>query len=216
MIRAYHFVGDTLRDGRTVPADGEWLVHDGYAVMCESGLHASIRPSDALKYSPGNVLCLVECDDIVDEANDKIVCRRRRIVARFDATDLLQKYARKCALSVIHLWGAPAVVQKYLETGDESIRAAAREAARAAAREAAWAAARDAAWAAREAARDAARDAAWAAAWAAREAAWAAAWDAAGDPAWGAARDAAWAAAWDAYQFNFDEMVEAEFARRMT
>jgi hypothetical protein len=58
----------------------------------------------------------------------------------------------------------PAIVREYLETLDESKRAAAWDAARAAARDAAW----DAAW-------DAARAAAWAAACdAARAAAWSA------------------------------------------
>ena len=37
----YHFVGSTLRDGRPVPPDGEWLVHDGPVEMCASGLHAA-------------------------------------------------------------------------------------------------------------------------------------------------------------------------------
>ena len=103
MIRAYHFVGDTLRDGRPVPPDGEWLIHDGPAVMCKSGLHASRHPFDALLYAPGNVLCLVDCDDVVDEHSDKLLCRRRRIVARFDASRLLREFAADCAESVLHL-----------------------------------------------------------------------------------------------------------------
>ena len=143
MIRAYHFVGKKLRDGRPVPADGEWLVHEGPAVLCKSGLHASRHPFDALQCAPGGVLCLVECDDIVDEQEDKLVCRRRRIVARFDATDLLREFARICALSVIDKWKAPKVVRDYLETGDESLRDAAWRASAAA-----WAAAWDAEWAA--------------------------------------------------------------------
>jgi hypothetical protein len=69
---------------------------------------------------------------------------------------MLRYFARTQAMSVAHLWDAPDVVAEFLMTGDESIRAAARDAARAAARAAAWAAARDAA-------RDAARAAAWAA-----------------------------------------------------
>ena len=141
-ILAYHFVGNTLRDGRPIPADGEWLVHDGAVVMCKTGLHASRDPFDALQYAPGATLCLVECDDIVSEDKDKIVCRRRRIVRRIDATSLLWSFARQCALSVAHLWDMPAVVREYLETGDEKKRAAARAAAGAAARDAAWAAAR--------------------------------------------------------------------------
>jgi len=162
-IRAYHFVGDELRDGRPVPPVGEWLVHDGPMVMCKSGLHASRHPFDALTYAPGPILCLVDCDEIAAEDADKLVCRRRRIVARFDATTILRAFARRCALEVIHLWQAPQVVRNYL-TGDDSLRAAAWAAA--------WAAASDAA---RYAAWDAAWDAAMAAAWGA----WGAAWDAA-------------------------------------
>ena len=152
MTRAYHFVADILRDGRPVPPDGEWLTHDGPCVMCESGLHASEHPYDALQYAPGPILCLVEIEDEVARQDDKLLCRRRKIIARFDATDTMRAFCRWCALSVIHLWDAPQVVREYLEMGDESKRHAARAAAWAAARPAAW----DAAW---DAARDTARDA---------------------------------------------------------
>ncbi|RWG33993.1 hypothetical protein [Mesorhizobium sp.] len=192
-IAAWHFTGKTLRDGRPIPADGEWLIHDGpEVVMCETGLHASRRIIDALQYAPGPTVCRVTCRRIVDEnKNDKLVCWERRIDWRIENSDeLLRSFARKAALSVIHLWDAPAIVKQYLETGDESIR------------DAAWAAARDAAWAA---ARDAARDAAWAAAW---DAAWAAAWAAARDAAWAAARAAAWAAAWAAKLSEFNILLE--------
>jgi hypothetical protein len=214
MIRAYHFVSKTLRDGSPIPPDGEWLEFTGNLRMCESGLHASRCPWDALKYAPDATLCLVDCDGDIIEQDDKLVCARRRIVARFDATGILRKHARDSALSVIHLWAAPAIVREYLETCDDSKRAAAWsaawDAARAAgeaARDAAGAAAWDAARAAGEAARAAARDAAWAAA---QAAAWAAgaARDAAGEAAWTAARDAAWTAA----RSRFVDAVEAKFS----
>ncbi len=180
-IEAWHFCADTLRDGRPIPPDGEWLVHDGDVIPCKSGLHASIRLIDALEYAPGSTLCRVILrGDIQQHNNDKIVGRERQIVWRIDATAVLREFARKCALDVIHLWEAPDVVRKYLETGDESLRAAAWDAARDAARDAVSAAARDAA-----------RAAAWAAASAAARAA-------ASDAAWAAAGDAARAAAWDA------------------
>jgi hypothetical protein len=176
--------------------------------MCETGLHASRRVIDALQYAPGPTICRVTCRRIVDEhKNDKLVCWERRIDWRIEnADDLLRAFARKAALSVIHLWDAPAIVKQYLETGDESIRAAAWAAARDAARAAAWDAARDAAWAAawaaaRAAAWAAARDAAWAAA---RAAAWAAAWAAARAAAWDAAR----AAARDAKLAEFNAILE--------
>lgn len=174
-IRAFHFVGDTLLDGRPVPADGVWLEHDGPIAICVSGLHASRRPWHALAYAPGPVLCEVEVEGVEAEHDDKLVARRRRIVRRVDLTDDLRAFARQCALDVIHLWEAPDVVRRYLETGDESLRAAARDAA--------WDVTRDVAT----------DDAAWAAAWAAVRAA------ARGDAAWDdAAWYVAWAAAWDA------------------
>ena len=157
MIRAWHFVGDRLRDGRAVPKDGVWLEHAGEIRICESGLHASRDPFDALQYAQGPILCLVDCDGDIAEESDKLVCRRRRIVQRLDATEGLRYFARMQALSVVHLWDAPDVVMDYLMTGDDRLRAAAwaaaSDAARAAARAAAWAAA----WAA---AMDAAMDAA--------------------------------------------------------
>jgi hypothetical protein len=158
-MKAWHFVGETLRDGRPVPADGEWLEHDGELVMCKSGLHASVRLIDALKYAPGATICRVELDGEIVEDDDKVVAMRRRIVWRVDGDGLLREFARWCALQVIHLWNAPDVVREYLETGNEDLRAAA------------WAAAWDAAW-------DAAGDAAWDAAGAA-----------AGAAAWGAANE---------------------------
>jgi hypothetical protein len=188
-MRAWHFVGETLRDGSPVPKDGVWLKHTGDLEICETGLHWSREPFDALQYAPGPTLCLVDVRGEIIEQNDKGCSTERRIVARMDATEILRYFSRMQALSVIHLWDAPDVVCDYLMTGEESLRAAAwaaaRDAAGAAARAAAWAAARDAAGAA-------ARDAAWAAA---RDAAGAAAWDAARDAAWDAARAAAGAAA---------------------
>jgi hypothetical protein len=193
---AWHFVGATLRDGKPIPADGEWLKHEGDVIMCATGLHASRRLIDALQYAPGSTICRVAVRGIEDEhTDDKLVARERVILWRVEnADDILRAFARKAALSVIHLWDAPDVVRQYLETGDESLRAAARAAAWAAA----WDAARAAAW-------DAARAAAWDAAWdAARDAAWAAARAA----AWAAARDAAWAAAWDAALNDFNTVLE--------
>ena len=179
MIRAWHFVGDILRDGRPVPKDGQWLEHEGPIALCESGLHASRSPFDALRYAPGPVLCLVECDGVEDEESDKVVCRRRRIIARRDMTEYLRWFARSQGLSVVHLWEAPDVVLDWLMTGDKGLRraaeaaaayAAAAAAAYAAAEAAAYAAAAAAAAAAATATRVAAYNAAYAAANAAADA----------------------------------------------
>ena len=151
----WHFIkGDKLRDGTTAPADGEWLEFSGPLKMCESGLHFSLQPFDALQYAPGETLCLVEYGGKVIMGDDKGVCSRRRIIARMDATKLLRYFARQQAISVLDHWTQepPQGVLDYL-MGDDAARDAARDAACAAARDAA----KDAAWAA---ARDAARDAA--------------------------------------------------------
>lgn len=126
----YHFVGDTLRDGRPVPKDGEWLEHEGRLILYFAGLHASEHPLDALKYAPGNTLCLVELggEDLI-RGDDKVCARKRKIIARFDATSLLRRFAADQALSVRHLWKMPDVVKDYLETLDESNRKSARKAA---------------------------------------------------------------------------------------
>jgi hypothetical protein len=184
----YHFTGDRLRNGDPIPKKRTWLVFDGAPVPCQCGLHASPDPFDALKYAPGSKLHQVHLGGTIvphGKPVDKFAGQKRKIIASIDATDIMRLFARRVALDVIHLWNAPPIVREFLETGDESKRAAA------------WAAA----WAA-------ARDAAWAAAWAAaRDAAQAAARDA----AWDAVQAAAWAAAQLKYRGWFNEMCISAF-----
>lgn len=196
-ILAWHFLSDAglMRDGRK-PRKVE--THKGSLVLCESGLHASRDILDALKYAPGAILCRVRCSGTIVHGDDKLVCSRRAILWRVDATSALRKFARWCA-SRACLSAATACERGGFEAHAKALRKAARgvlaamEKAAWAAAQAAWAAARaagaardaqgarDAAWAARaaaQAARDArdardARAAAWAA-WAAAWAAWAA------------------------------------------
>ena len=157
-ILAWHFAGKTLRDGRPIPSDGEWLEQSGEIIPCKRGLHGSVRLIDALEYAPSATLCRVTlAGTIVPHNGDKHAASRRIIHWRIDASDLLHAFARRCALDVIHLWNAPLIVRQYLETGDGMLEAAARGATRAAAG-AAWDAARaaagDAAWATRDAQND--------------------------------------------------------------
>ena len=198
-FKAWHFTGKTLRDCSPLPKIGKWLHYPGKLVMCESGLHYSLEPFHALQYAPGNYLHLVEIKGEVLTQSDKSCAHYRRILCSFDATEMLQYYARMQALSVIHLYpnGTDDVVFDYLMTGENA--RAAWDAARAAAWDAARAAAGDSAWAARAAraaalvaAGDSARAAR--AAWDAARAAWDAARVAAGDSALVAAGDSAWAA----------------------
>lgn len=161
---AYHFTGDTLRDGLLVPAIGKKLTHTGEIIWCQSGLYASPKPHQALHYAPGKWLHRVECGQIEREDSDKFVCRERTILQTIDAEHLMRRFAADQALSVAHLWNMPDAVRDYLTSLKATKRAAAWGVAWAAADTVcgvAWAATRDAAWAA---AADAADAAAWAAA----------------------------------------------------
>jgi len=205
-ILGWHFLPMDRRllhdDGREVKV-GETVKFDGTLKLCSSGLHASLDLWHALGYAPGPVLCRVRCSGQLLHDTDKLVCTERTVLWMADATDMLRESARLCALDVIHLWDAPAIVIEYLKTGNETKRAAAWAAARAAAGDAARAAAGAAAW-------DAAWDAAWAAARAAAmAAAGAAAWAAAVAAAWDAAWDAAWAAAEKNQEQRLVKMAQA-------
>ena len=213
---AWHFVGEKLRDGSALPKDGEWLIHTGPLIMCQSGLHAGLHPLDALTYAPGPTLCYVELAGNIIQRNDKVAASQRRIIARTDATLLLRNFAKACALDVIHLWKAPQVVIDFLH-GEESLRKAARTAAwdaQEAAQIAAWAAQRDAeAWALPAAAAWVTQDAAQTAAWAAQDAAW----DAAREAKWtavaarAAPRSVVWAALEATQRKDFLSAVLTEF-----
>ena len=129
MTEMYHFHnGVTLRDGSLVPPIGVKLVHSGPLTMCKVGFHAAPRIIDALKWAPGNILDgVILSGERIDEG-DKSVARERTRVWSINAEALLHEFARWAALQVVHLWDAPPVVRKYLTTGDETIRAAARDA----------------------------------------------------------------------------------------
>ena len=202
---AWHFTDVDCRlrygDGRIVTA-GETITVDCEPRLCMSGLHASENILFALERSPGPYVWRVDLGGLIVRGRDECVGTARTALWGFNATDVLLRFARYCALDVAHLWDIPDVVLRFLKTGDESLRDAARGAVRDTACGSAWVAARgavrDTAWgsawvAARDAARGAVRDTAWDAA---RDAARDAAWSAARDAARGAVRDTAWSAAW--------------------
>jgi hypothetical protein len=99
-------------------------------VLCESGLHASKRLIDALEYAPGPILWRVELGGEIEVGDDKVVATERTYIdGGIDVTECLRRFARMCALDVVHLWGAPDVVIEYLKTGNEELMTAANSAA---------------------------------------------------------------------------------------
>jgi hypothetical protein len=180
---------------------GKWHEVSGDLSMCQTGLHLTSKP---FKWYTWHCECfLAEADGIAGELEDKIVCRKVRLIKPVQhpawwikAHEFVEKEIK--AITWFQADGKPAKHWKLFEentlyaawaAAGDAAGDAARAAARDAAGNAAWAAAGDAA---RAAARDAAGNAAWAAAWAAAgAAAGAAARDAAGNAAWAAARAAA-------------------------
>ncbi len=208
---------------RTVPRTNEPLEvgrtyrQAGPLVLCQKGLHGSIKLRDALSYASSSILTRCSFSGEILHGDDKLCATERTVLWIGDIEPILHEAAcifAEGALRVAKVtdprsWAAIEAKRKWLRgeiTAKElaAAGAAAWDAARDAARDAAGAAARAAAWdAARDAAGDAARDAAGdaaraAARAAARDAAWDAARDAAGDAVRDAVRDAARDAAWDA------------------
>ena len=150
-VKAWYFAPDDMRlangDNRPIVV-GESLTVEGPLVLCEHGLHASRRAIDALGFATSNVVTRVLCcGDILEaEDGDKLCCTERYTVAAADAEQVLRAWSRWCALEVAHLWDMPDVVRQYLETGDESIGDAARNALKDVAWDAVTAVARDTAW----------------------------------------------------------------------
>ena len=179
-MKGWHFCTDDRRlgygDGRKIIA-GETITVDCKPVLCQSGLHASEKPLDALKYARGNVVSYVDLRGIVVFGEDKAVATERYTYWITDAEKVLRKFACWCALEVAHLWGMPEITRQYLETQDANIQAAAWDSAQAAARDAAW------------------------------DSAWVVAWDAAWAAARAAAWDAAWAAVWDEQNKKLEKML---------
>lgn len=194
-IQAWHFLpaNGRMRWGKwkNPVRAGVTYVHRGPVKICETGLHASIRAIDALEYAPGPIACIVECWDEVQQDADKLVCRRRKVLAMADCTRTLHLFACDEAERALTLVGNPD------PRSVEAIRI-----------KRLWAdgkATDDELAAARAAARDAAGDAAWVAAWVA-------AGDAAGDAALAAAWAAARAAARDASNARLDAALRKAVA----
>jgi len=143
-IKAWHFINADRRlgygDGRKV-IKGRTYKYKGKEPieLCKRGMHASIKPLDALKYAKSNIICRVELSGQIIKGDDKCVASERKVIQVFDAEKVLRKFACLCALDGLPE-NAPDIVVKYLKTQDESIRMEADRAANRAADRAACAA----------------------------------------------------------------------------
>lgn len=142
------------------------VVGETVTVEGPPSLYASRRPIDALEYATGSFVCRVHLGGEIVEGKRKSAGTERTVLWMLDATNTLRAFARWCALDVAHRWEMPEIVRRFLETGDEVIRAPAWNVAWDAAEGTVWVAARFAAlgacrFATQDTAQRNARDAAW-------------------------------------------------------
>jgi len=180
-MKAIHFARNDMRlgygDGRHIKTGRTLKVNPDKLEPCVYGLHASVRPIDALYLASGHMICLVELSGrIIPQGNpiDKYCASERTCLSYFDGERLLRKFACRQALVDIEKIKPYVrdydVIVKYLTTQDESLR------------EAAWIAAHEAALKTREI-KTAIGEAAWVA--------WVATWKVTRAAACAAARSAA-------------------------
>ena len=153
-MKAWHFVNKNNRlnynDGRLVRV-GITHTIEGTPRLCGNGLHGSKRIIDALKYAKYHTLYRVDIQGDIVEGSDKLCGLSRTYLQRFDMEDILFEFSRWVAkrnITKIKPYSNKedyALIIKWLNTGDQSIRSAARSAAESAA----WSA-RSAAWSAQE------------------------------------------------------------------
>jgi len=134
-LTGYHFTGDCLRDGRPIPAIGEWLIHAGVVIMCKAGLHMCEHPLDAVQYAiNAKLLHRIELEGDLETdtrpaakdpnqiSSSKYVGRRRRILATINASALLREFACWSARQIVDRAHVPTIVYEYLVTCDPAIR----------------------------------------------------------------------------------------------
>ena len=130
-MKAYYFSRHSCRlrygDGRIAEVGVTHTVDRPDDVeLCHYGLHASLDVYDALSYAPGCILWEVRLGGKIVEGMDKVVASERTYLRKLDVGAELCEFARRLALSVVHLWDAPKVVVEYLLTGDSTLAESAR------------------------------------------------------------------------------------------
>ena len=99
-ILAWHFLPEDERlqfGRRTKVKVGQTLKRDPSKLsMCHYGLHASVRPLDAIRYAPGSIVCRVQLGGTIIEDDDKCVASRRTVLWMADASRELRLFACWC------------------------------------------------------------------------------------------------------------------------
>src|SRR3990167_3567296 len=94
---AWHFLKDDMTAGHgnePAWAEGETrtLPRKPGLKVCDAGLyHWSPTPAKALKYAPGNTLCLVKIADVIDRQTDKFGSLSRTLIKAINVEPLVRE-----------------------------------------------------------------------------------------------------------------------------
>ena len=107
-LLAWHFLpaDRRLRFGdRRLAEPGRTLTVSPPLLLDSRGLHASVRPIDALSYAPGPILCRVALSGEIIEDGDKVCAEHRTVLWMADATRTLHLFACDEAERVLRVAG---------------------------------------------------------------------------------------------------------------
>ena len=100
-VLAWHWTdGMKLRDGQILKV-GKTYRYEGTLEMCERGYHASRDIRDALSYAPGFTVSRVECSGDMEERDDKLVCRNRKVLWTVDAKKIVLSWSIRVATDAV-------------------------------------------------------------------------------------------------------------------
>ena len=107
----WHFLPDSgyyNHDMQDVKAEmGVTITIDDSLAICTRGLHACLKPLDALRYTPGALVSLVQLGGTIIEEDDKHAASERTIIWMADATQTLHEFAIWCAEQALALIKEP-------------------------------------------------------------------------------------------------------------
>lgn len=106
VVNGYYFApyNNRLRygDDRRIVLEETHSV-EGTIQICSFGLHCSRTAAEALEYAPSPLLYKVEAWGDIDEGSDKLAARNRKYTAVLNTSEILEKFNRNRALTVLPL-----------------------------------------------------------------------------------------------------------------
>jgi len=105
---AWHFLKEDMKmrygSNELVKPNKTYRVNPDKLSLCEYGLHASIKPVDALSYAPGPIICRAKLGGKILKSNDKVCASERTVLWMADAEYLLYEFAIWCAYDVLPIF----------------------------------------------------------------------------------------------------------------